>query len=67
MNAIITLKGSGYIEIKNLKTIETVDEPITEFEKFYLQAIPYTFVGDTIASLCGEEIKYVQFYDAKNS
>ncbi len=67
MNALISLKDSGHIEIKNLKTIETPDKSITEFEKLNLQAIPYTFVGDTIVALCGDEIKYVQFYDAKNS
>lgn len=67
MNATICLKDTGYIEIKNLKTIEESNKSITEFNKFSLQAAPYTFVGDTIVALPGEEIKYVQFYDHKNS
>lgn len=67
MVATIYLKNSGFVEINNLKTIQTPIGTITEFKEFLLQIKPYTFIGDRIVSIPGEEIQYIIFDDIQNT
>lgn len=65
MIATIYLKPSGYIEVTNLKSIQSNTENITNFENFLLQSISYTFIGDCIVALTGSEINYIVFNKPK--
>lgn len=68
MDAIIKVKDGSSITVKNLrviKRISTNDSSITEennFENFVLYNSPYVFVGSDIASIDGNNIEYVFFY-----
>lgn len=64
-----TLDGgsSTKIEVKNLEKIKIVSgakfyEDITDFKNFFVHpAYEFSFQGETTVSVCGKDIKFVEF------
>lgn len=69
MDATIKLKDGSAITVHDLrviKKISTNNSSITNednFENFVLYNSPYIFVGSDIASIDGNNIQYVFFYE----